>query len=168
MLTSLPSTRRWMWPSSPWMRVVVWLTILASSRPRRSWEPSLTVWPLRGVRMVSLAGLLGRGAAEAAVVVGAPDPPPSSPPEQAGRPSTAAASTAAAHTRATLVRGRCRFMTVPLSDDLLELAATVDAGGGGLDGERYAAGFEVDVGGEMAGAEADQGQGLGGAWRGGH
>src|SRR4029450_14001135 len=166
MLTSLPSTRRWMWPWSPWMRVVVWLTILASSRPRRSWEPSLTVWPLRGVRRVRGAGLLGRGAAEAAVVVGAPDPPPS--PEQAARPSTATASTAAAHTRATLVRGRCRFMTVPLSDGLLELAATVDAGGGGLDGERYAAGVEGDRGGEVAGAEADQGQGLRGAWRGGH
>src|SRR5215211_37642 len=68
MLTSLPSTRRWMWPSSPWMRVVVWLMILAPARPRRSSAPSLTVWPLRGVTMVSLAGLLGRGAAGAAAV----------------------------------------------------------------------------------------------------
>src|SRR5215217_7615008 len=162
MLTSLPSTRRWMWPWSPWMRVVVWLTILAPARPRRSSAPSLTVWPLRGVTIVSLAGLLGRGAAGAAVVADAADPPPS-PPEQAARPSTATASRAAAETRrwrwATLVRGR--FMVVPLSDDLLELAAALGAGGGGLDGERYAAGLEVDVGGEVAGAEADQGQGLG-------
>jgi hypothetical protein len=68
-----------MWPSSPWMRVVVWLTILALSRARRSSASSLTVWPLRGVLMVSLAGLLGRGAAAAAVVAGAADPPPSPP-----------------------------------------------------------------------------------------
>src|SRR5215212_9369150 len=139
MLTSLPSTRRWMWPSSPWMRVVVWLMILAPARPRRSSAPSLTVWPLRGVTIVSLAGLLGRGAAGAAVVADAADPPPS-PPEQAARPSTATASRAAAQTRrrtagtwalrrgrataqtrwrwwwANLVRGR--FMVVPLSDDL--------------------------------------------------
>src|SRR5829696_4718857 len=163
MFTSLPSTSRWMWPSSPWMRVVVWLMILALSRPRRSSAPSLTVWPLRGVVMVSLAGLLGRGAA-AAVVAGAADPPPSVS-EQAARASTATASTATTRARrrgrATLVRRRRWFMVVLLSDDLLELAAALGAGGGGLDGERYAAGFEVDVGGEVAGAEADQGQGLG-------
>src|SRR5215218_1651353 len=172
MFTSLPSTRRWMWPSSPWMRVVVWLTILAPSRPRRSSAPSLTVWPLRGVTIVSLAGLLGRGAAGAAVVPGAADPP-LSPPEQAARPRTARASRVAARARrrgrASLGgRGRRRFMVVPLSDDLLEPAAALGAGGGGLDGERYPAGFEVDVGGEVAGAEADQGQGLGPARGAGH
>src|SRR5215216_4526656 len=165
MFTSLPSTSRWMWPSSPWMRVVVWLTILALSRPRRTSAPSLTVWPLRGARMVSLAGLLGRGAAGAAVVAVAADPPPS-PPEQAATASPATASRATARARrrrrwVTLGLGRRRFMVVPLSDDLLELAAALGAGGGGLNGERYPAGLEVDVGGEVAGAEADQGQGLG-------
>src|SRR5829696_3223085 len=165
MFTSLPSTRRWMWPSSPWIRVVVWLMILALSRPRRSSAPSLTVWPLRGAMMVSLAGLLGRGAA-AAVVAGAADPPPS-PPEQAARASTATAIATAGRAprggrrRATLIRERRWFMVVPLFDDLLELAAALGAGGGGLDGERYAAGFEIDVGGEVAGTEADQRQGLG-------
>src|SRR5881394_2946706 len=115
MLTSLPSTIRWMWPLSPWMWVVVWLTILAPTRFRRtsgrSWR---TVWPLRGVSMVSFAGLLGRAAATAVLAAGWADPP--SPPEQAARARAAAASRTAA--RARLVRGGRCAMVVPLLDAL--------------------------------------------------
>src|SRR4029450_8994316 len=57
MVTSLPSTRRWMWPSLPWMWVVVWLTILAPVSSRRTsgrlWG---TGWPLRGVSVVGGGG----------------------------------------------------------------------------------------------------------------
>src|SRR5512132_3777550 len=146
------------------MWVVVWLTILAPTRFRwtsgRAWR---TVWPLRGVSMVSLAGLLGRAAATV-VVAGAADPP--SPPEQAARAraATAASRTAA---RARLVRGRRGDMVVPLLDALLEPAVVLGSAGGGVDRERHAARFEVDVGGEVPGAEADQGQRLGPAG-GGH
>src|SRR4029453_15206561 len=163
MLTSLPSTIRWMWPSSPWMWVVVWLTILAPTRFRRTSGRSWwTVWPLRGVSMVSLAGLLGRAAATV-VAAGWADPPP--PLEQAGRPRATTASRTAA--RAQLVRGRRCAIGVPLLDELLEPAVVAGAAGGGVDRERHAARFEVDVGGEMPWAEADQGQGLG-PGRGGH
>src|SRR5215213_5904251 len=158
MFTSLPSTSRWTWPSSPWMRVVVWLTILAPTSFRRtsgrSWR---TVWPLRGVSMVSLAGLLGRAATAVVVAAGSADPPLS--PEQADRARAATASRTAV--RARPVRGRGCAMVVPLLDELLEPGAGLGAAGGGVDHERQAARFEVDVGGEMPGAEADQGEGLG-------
>src|SRR5512132_2844449 len=161
MLTSLPSTSRWMWPSLPWMRVVVRLTILAPTSSRRTSGRSWwTVWPLRGVSMVSLAGLLGRAAA-AVVAAGWADPPP---PEQAARPRAAASRTAA---RARLVRGRRCAMVVLLLDGLLEPGAGPGAAGLAVDRERHPARFEVDVGGEMPGAEADQGQRVG-PGRGGH
>src|SRR4029453_13187182 len=124
MLTSLPSTIRWMWPSSPWMWVVVWLTILAPTRFRRTSGRSWwTVWPLRGVSMVSLAGLLGRGGARVGAPGGAAPP---SPPEQAARARAAAASRTAA--RARLVRGRRRDMGVPLLDALLAPGAVLGPG----------------------------------------
>src|SRR5215211_620737 len=157
MVTSLPSTRRWMWPSLPWMWVLVWLTILAPVSSRRTsgrlWR---TVWPLRGVSMVSVAGLLGRAAATV-VAAGWADPP--SPLEQAAGPRATTASRPAA--RAHPIRGRRCAIGVPLLDELLEPAVVPGAGGGGVDRERHAARFEVDVGGEMPWAEADQGQGLG-------
>src|SRR5215207_8609263 len=165
MATSLPSTWRWMWPSSPWTRVVVWLTILPPSSSRwssgRCWR---TVWPFLGLVMMSLAGLLGRAAATAVVVAGASDPP-LFPPEQAvsARPRPATASRTA-----VLVRKWWWGMVGPLSDDLLEPAGALGAAGGGVDGEGDAARAEVDVGGEMALAEADEGQLLGGACGAGH
>src|SRR5215211_7346151 len=165
MSTSLPSTSRWMWPSSPWMRVVVRLTILPPSSSRRSSGRSRrTVWPFLGVVMVSLAGLLGRGAAATAVVAGASDPP-LFPPEQAARPRPRAAT---ASRTAVLVRMWWWRMVGPLSDDLLEPAGALGAAGGGVDREGDAAGFEVDVGGEVALAEVDQGQLLGWARPSGH
>src|SRR4029453_16516396 len=132
MATSLPSRKRWMWPWSPWTRVGVWLTTLAPSRFRTSWGGAcFTVWPWGGSSRVSWAGLLGRSAATAAVLVGPAEPPvPSSPQEQAGT-AMAATTTPRAAGRRRWVRVWCGSMVVPLFDELFEPAAALGAAGGG-------------------------------------
>src|SRR4030095_13866814 len=91
MGTSLPSTSRWRWPWSGLMRVVVWETILAPVRSRRTSEACrLRVWPLRGARMLSLA--VEAGGAAGVVGAGVEVEPPLL--EQAPRSTTARAARA--------------------------------------------------------------------------
>jgi len=71
-----------MWPWSGRTRVLVWETILAPRRARRtSGAGRSTDWPLRGLRMVSLAVELSRAAGPAGLGVESPAVPPE--PEQA-------------------------------------------------------------------------------------
>src|SRR6266511_1683972 len=155
MATSLPSTNRWTCPWSPRIRVVVWSTISAPrSCSRTSGRSCVTVWPLRGAMMASLAGLLGRSAT--AVVAGAPETPPS-PLEQAVMARVASATAATARRSLACWTFTVLMRRVPLLDALLEAAADGDAAvGGALHRERHLAGLEVDIGGEVPAAEGQQ------------
>src|SRR6266498_1858453 len=96
MEISLPSSITCTWPWSGWILVVVAGTILApvsSSSSVRS--VPLTIWPLRGTRMVSLPVELGRSAvAPAVVALACPEPlwPPEDDPPLEQPASTSAAS----------------------------------------------------------------------------
>src|SRR5919204_5769392 len=161
MATSLPSTSRWTCPWSGRMWVLVWVTILAPARPR--WTSGVwlwTVWPLWGLRMVSLAVEAGRG--PRAVVAGAAEPAEAPPdPEQ-----PASSSTATARVRVGAVSGRWWRFPCMACTLLLDLLGEAGADGRapvgvGVDGEGGRPGLEVDVGGEVAGAEHLQLDGLG-------
>ena len=117
--------------------------------------------------MVSLAGLLGRGAVAAAVAAaGGADPSPS-PPEQAVAARARAASRTAARDRR--VRGTAShhwwfLYSMSCSNWPARWVLPVV----GVDRERDAARFEADVGGEVPWAEADERQRLGRAGLRGH
>src|SRR6266511_4761670 len=154
MATRRSSTSTWMWPSVGVMLRVVRLTIFALVRCTSSSAPLAgTVAPLRGETIVSLAGLLGRGPSVSDVGVA----PALLSPEQPAR--AAISARAAARATARFLWLNIAWVVPPrlLVDDLLEAGACAGSSTGlGVDRERPAAGGQVGVGREVAGAEAQE------------